>query len=1046
MKNLTVFSRKDIKKRIRNFSFTKIKNKDDKTYRIGNWIKNIESGKILMQKEEELQSLFLHTFFGEVLSYDYQNPNNWNLMEEAKMKFDATKSDGALGFFSIDENKNIKRDIRAVIELKNARTVLDKKQNRKDFKGSSVEQAFMYATKIGKTCKWVIISNFLEIRLYHANDINKYEYFDILELGKKEEFERFYFLMANGQLFLEKQNSIIENALEERIEKEKKITLEFYAHYKTLRELFVHHLISHNKNISPLKLISLAQKIIDRIVFISVVKDYGLLSYNIVRMLERTASYSFAMDGEELWRQLKHLFNAMDKGFSPRVLQFNGGLYKDNLEINNLKIKDFFLYKLLKLSSYDFESDLNINILGHIFENSISDIEDLKNSFLNKKIEVLDENIDQLIKKNVTKEIGHRKEHGIFYTPEYITKYMVENTIEKWLNEKKKEIAFDEIKEIPSDFASLNNILILLKKYQLILKSISILDPSCGSGAFLTQAYNFLKKEWDIIFDIYQKIKKIISEKGYKNLTFEIIKDWKIGKFILKNNLFGVDLNMESVEISKLGLWLKTATQEDTLAILENNIKCGNSLIDDEKIAKEKAFNWNKEFPKIMKNGGFDIIIGNPPYLSFQNKFFNEEEIKFFKKNYKKVYKIYDAFALFIEKAIFLLQKHGSLTYIIPTVLLNNFSFYKLRELIVKETNIERIVLLDDGVFKDAVVSTIILSLEKNKIKDKIKIFKKDKDNNFILNKIIDNELIIKLASDGFNVNLSKENINLLSKVHKNKTLISDVLNIMETIKTGNNSLYIVDNKKDNNHFPVLMGKDIGRYKCFSKKFINFNHEKLSRPIKKEYFYNEKLFIRRVANEIIACYDNENHFSTHVLYLAISKDKKFSLKYLLCLLNSKFFSYLYKIKYPFKGKIFPEIRIGNLRKLAVPKLALEKQKPFILKSELMISLNKEKNEEIKDFLETLKEEKNIFLKTGKNLRNFWKFNFSQLKDELQKQKIKFSIGKENKEWRNYFLKTSKKIINLENEIYNLNEEIDKMVYKIYKLTKSEIEFLKNFNE
>ncbi|OQX97305.1 MAG: hypothetical protein B6I24_09295 [Bacteroidetes bacterium 4572_128] len=773
MKNLTVFSRKDIKRRIRNFSFTKIKNKDDKTYRIGNWIKNIESGKILMQKEEELQSLFLHTFFGEVLSYDYQNPNNWNLMEEAKMKFDATKSDGALGFFSIDENKNIKRDIRAVIELKNARTVLDKKQNRKDFKGSSVEQAFMYVTKIGKTCKWVIISNFLEIRLYHANDINKYEYFDILELGKKEEFERFYFLMANGQLFLEKQNSIIENALEERIEKEKKITLEFYAHYKTLRELFVHHLISHNKNISPLKLISLAQKIIDRIVFISVVKDYGLLSYNIVRMLERTASYSFAMDGEELWRQLKHLFNAMDKGFSPRVLQFNGGLYKDNPEINNLKIKDFFLYKLLKLSSYDFESDLNINILGHIFENSISDIEDLKNSFLNKKIEVLDENIDQLIKKNVTKEIGHRKEHGIFYTPEYITKYMVENTIEKWLNEKKKEIAFDEIKEIPSDFESLNNILILLKKYQLILKSISILDPSCGSGAFLTQAYNFLKKEWDIIFDIYQKIKKIISEKGYKNLTFEIIKDWKIGKFILKNNLFGVDLNMESVEISKLGLWLKTATQEDTLAILENNIKCGNSLIDDEKIAKEKAFNWNKEFPKIMKNGGFDIIVGNPPWGSKISK-----EEKQFLKNLFKISSKIDSSEYFIFKTSFLLKNDGFFTFIIPKSILFYNSWLNSRKLILSK---KMLFVIDVGLaFENVNLESCILSYKNENFKGKnlvkIGFFEPKKivyEKSFIELNPVSQEIMLK-NNIIISTNISNEIYNILAKISLKNSYLKD--------------------------------------------------------------------------------------------------------------------------------------------------------------------------------------------------------------------------------------------------------------------------------
>ena len=1039
MKHLTIFSRKEIKKKVKNFVFSKIGDRAEKFLLIKNWQENIKNKKIYHQKEEELQSQFLHTFFGNILNYNYQNAEKWNLSIETKTNFDATKSDGSLGFFKF-ENEEIKQDIRVVIELKNAKTILDKKQNRKDFKGTPVEQAFRYAQKVGETCNWIIVSNFIEIRLYQANDMNKYESFDILDLHQEYEFNRFYYFLAYKQLFIDKASSTIEQALAHRLEKEENISKEFYAHYKVLREVFLQHLIDKNKNIPALTLLEHTQTILDRIVFISVTKDFDLVPYNILPKLEEITKEIWEDDDKELWRQLQKLFKAMDNGMSKRLQQFNGGLFKDKPELNNLVIKDYFLSKLFKLFHYDFESDLSINILGHIFEHSISDIEQLKNEINENRFAKLSDNIDELMSKNIAHEISERKKHGIFYTPEYITRYMVEHTLGKFLEDKKLALNFDEI--------DTNEQLILWKSYKDILSNLTILDPACGSGAFLTQTFDFLLKEWKLLIALLKKINNLLPKnKANKNLRLEIknllddLQEWKIRKLIVVNNIFGVDLSTEGVEITKLGLWLKTANKHDSLAILENNIKCGNSLIEDTKIAGKKAFNWNNEFSEIMKKGGFDIIVGNPPYLSFQNNFFVEKEMQFFKENYQAVFKIYDAFALFIERGIFLLKKDGCLTYIIPSVLLNNTSFCKLRNLIVKKADIERIVLLEDGVFEDAIVPTIILFLKKEKSKENVKIIKKISEDNFILDKIIDKNFIEKFAHKGFNVNFSKENINLLSKVYKNKIFISDVLDIRETIKTGNNSLYIVKNKKDINHFPVLMGKDIEKYKYFSHQFINFDTNKLSRPIKKELFYNEKLFIRRVANEIIACYDNKNHFATHVVYLALNKDKNISLKYLLSLLNSKLFSHLYKIQYPFKGKIFPEIRIGNLRELPIPKLSLEKQKPYIEKANLMIALNSEMQDLTGDFLETLKEEKNISLKIGKKLKNFWNLDFSELKDELQKQKIKFSLGKENKEWRDYFSEISKKVINLENEISKTDKEINQMVYKLYGLNKSEIELI-----
>ena len=126
-------------------------------------------------------------------------------------------------------------------------------------------------------------------------------------------------------------------------------------------------------------------------------------------------------------------------------------------------------------------------------------------------------------------------------------------------------------------------------------------------------------------------------------------------KEILQNNIFGVDLNKESVEITKLSLWLKTADKNKTLATLENNIKCGNSLIDDAEIAGELAFDWEKEFPQVFKNGGFDVVVGNPPYVFTRDNFSELEKSYYIKEYRSSTYKI-NTYILFMEKSFKLLK------------------------------------------------------------------------------------------------------------------------------------------------------------------------------------------------------------------------------------------------------------------------------------------------------------------------------------------------------------------------------------------------------
>jgi type II restriction/modification system DNA methylase subunit YeeA len=197
-----------------------------------------------------------------------------------------------------------------------------------------------------------------------------------------------------------------------------------------------------------------------------------------------------------------------------------------------------------------------------------------------------------------------RKKEGVFYTPNYITNFIVENTVGDLCEEKKREFG---INEDEYNFEKRKNkrkeLLENINNYRNWLLKLTICDPACGSGAFLNQALNFLIKEHAFLDELTSKV---MGESL-------ILSDFQ--NSILENNLFGVDLNEESVEIAKLSLWLRTAKKGRKLSTLSRNIKCGNSLVDEEKFAENKAFNWQKEFPEVFKNGGFDIVIGNPPYV-----------------------------------------------------------------------------------------------------------------------------------------------------------------------------------------------------------------------------------------------------------------------------------------------------------------------------------------------------------------------------------------------------------------------------------------------
>ncbi|MFA9392080.1 MAG: Eco57I restriction-modification methylase domain-containing protein [Prolixibacteraceae bacterium] len=502
-------------------------------------------------KEEQFQEGFLRELFVKILGYTLNPAPNFNLTTEYKNIKDSKKADGAILF-----NDSVK----AVIELKGTNTT--------DL--SKIEaQAFGYKNN-QPYCVYVITSNFEKIRFYIDNAIEHQE-FNLFALSKPD-FEILYLCLSCESI----EKGIPKKVKDESLSHEDVITKQLYTDYSLFKHELHQNLVLLNPTFDTLELFKKSQKLLDRFLFLFFAEDRELLPPNSVRLVLNDWNDLQERDVEvPLYDRFKKYFGYLNTGFKGKrydVFAYNGGLFKPDEILDSILIDDELLFKhTFKLAEYDFASEIDVNILGHIFENSLNELEALET--------------------HEHAPVSKRKKDGVFYTPKYITKYIVENTVGKLCSEKKAELQLideeytaDKKRQLKTKQALLDK----LKTYQNWLLQLTICDPACGSGAFLNQALDFLLIEHQYIDELQAKLLGV-------PLIFSAIE-----KSILENNLFGVDLNEESVEIAKLSLWLRTAQPNRKLNDLNNNIKCGNSLIDDPAVVGDKAFNWQTEFPNIF--------------------------------------------------------------------------------------------------------------------------------------------------------------------------------------------------------------------------------------------------------------------------------------------------------------------------------------------------------------------------------------------------------------------------------------------------------------
>ena len=999
-----------------------IENLKEKLAVVGRWKNEIDTKSIYTKKEEQLQSDFLNDIFGKVLGYAYERGlAELNLEKEYKSKTDGTKPDGVLGYLTA-ENK----DIRVVIELKDAYTNLDHKQNRKNDNRTPVEQAFSYVSKCGGKCKWVIVSNFVEIRFYPANDSSVYQSFFITDLAKEEKLKEFYALLAKDHLFIPVGNSKVDDLLKVKIEADENITNEFYGVYKNLRSQLFKHIKENNPSIDENTILTKSQKILDRIIFICFCEDLGLLPYKVFKeILHQTQTARFIMTDTRLWEEIKGLFTAIDQGYpQENINRFNGGLFKADDVIDNLVIRDSILEEILSIERYSFDSDLNVNILGHIFEQSITDLEELK-SVINGE--------------NFDKKKGKRKKDGVFYTPEYITKYIVNEAVGSWLEDKKKELGYYELPKIDDEQwrriktgkVQKNNKTIKAHlnfwlEYRKALDNIKVLDPACGSGSFLVQVFDYLKQQRSQVND------EIATFEGTQAELFNQ------DTHILSHNIYGVDLNAESVEITKLALWLKTANKKDPLTALDDNIKCGNSLIDDVAVAGDKAFDWNKEFPEIMQNGGFDVIVGNPPYVP--TEYITTNQKIYYEKKYQSAFGRLNLYPLFYEKAINLLKINGYLGYINPYTLLKNKYFVESRKYIIDNTSIRTLVDFSSRrIFNSAAVDTIILILKKQLDLNSEFIYIDD-INDFVsmdYNTTKIKQTSLKKTSD---ISFNKPNA-VLKKIFLNTEKLKNIIEFKQGIITGNNKAFIINSETAETK-KVLRGEDFNRYTLsWNSLYVKYNNN-LHRPRTPDVFeLPEKILVRQTGNYPIAMIDNNSYYTLDTVHNGKIINSQFTSQYLIALLNSKAMKYIWNCVINEEKKAFGQIKIIYLNELPIPKTKQIKQKEVGILVITMLQKNKEIQDKSNHFLDLLKAEYEISELSNK-LLYWYEMNWKQFTNELKKQKIILSASQKD-DWFERFTRISGEIKTVQQTISATDQQIDTLIYQLYGLTNEEIKVVEN---
>ncbi len=710
----------------------------------------------------------------------------------------------------------------------------------------------------------------------------------------------------------------------------------FLEEIERWRDLLARNVALRNPDLSQRELNFSVQCTIDRIIFLRICEDRGIEPYGRLMTLR---------NGERVYPRLCEFFQRADERYNSGLFHFQRE--KDRPEAPDeltlkLNLDDKVLHDILANlyypdSPYEF-SVLSADILGQVYER-----------FLGKVIRLTAGHQAKVEEKPEVRKAG-----GVYYTPTYIVDYIVKNTVGKLIEEIGSGKGAKSPRRItPQDVAKLK-----------------ILDPACGSGSFLLGAYQYLLDwhlDWYVNHDlarwatgkhpsVYQKtlcgLASLREEHSWHLTTEE-------RKRILLNNIFGVDIDSQAVEVTKLSLLLKVLEGESQESItkqfelfhqralpdLGSNIKCGNSLIgpdfyrqgqlplmtDDEKYSIN-VFDWQAEFPDIFRAGGFEAVIGNPPYRMLQPHNTEASVLAYLREHYIAAEFKIELFHLFLQKGISLLRTGGYHGHIVPTTILNNVYAESLRSRLLDECAIESIAVSLHRVFATADVHTSVLVFRreadtKRRLQQVVKTstaLGPEFSRNPVYTGAITQRRLYEFSGKVWNISVTEQNAYILQRLTTKFPKLGEVAKINRGLITGDRSKFFSEERLTKNHIPILAGGDVLRYLILApSEFVLFERPKTAGGCwdREVHLAEHKIVVRQIGTGPTATYLDRPLAVTGNIFTVRCRDSRAEL-FVLGILNSKLTDYFWKVMFAdFKGS-FPQITIFSLEQLPIRVLDL----------------------------------------------------------------------------------------------------------------------------
>jgi len=530
-----------------------------------------------------------------------------------------------------------------------------------------IKQAVTYAYNKGIT--WAVLTNFEGLRIYNAQTGRPF-----ITLSCDN------YLTSFDDLWLLSRESFEQNALNERAEKYGALPLRLgieqrlFNQLRQWREALFTQLHRYNRHLNYSQIDEIIERFFNRLIFIRTCEDRRIEDRI---LLGSTHEWRSSGHKGELVEIIRRIFRDFDGYYDSDLFAFH---LTDNVFIESSTLENIImgLYEIPGgMANYDF-SLIDADVLGTVYEQYLGHVATVVKQRAREAQARMDLGFPSEPTFELTAKKQRRKEQGIYYTPRFVTDYIVKETIGRFL----KERSHNEI------------------------VNVKILDPACGSGSFLIRAYDEL-----LNYHAEAKGKPVSQLDQWERMP------------ILTGNIYGVDLDMQAIEIARLNLLLRSLARRETLPSLADNIRCGNSLIsgteDDMKRyfgknwQEKKPFNWKQEFPNIMAKDGFDIVIGNPPYVGFHG--FMEQK-QYLKELYKSAQGKFDVYLPFIERGVELLRKGGLLGFICPTNFMKRQHGQALRKFLKTDYKILQVVdFQHQQIFDGALNYTCIFILQKAK-------------------------------------------------------------------------------------------------------------------------------------------------------------------------------------------------------------------------------------------------------------------------------------------------------------------------------------------